>query len=234
MVATLSAEPQRGGVALATELYSPSLDTYQRVLILDTLSCAALDLAGKGPSRARLEGKRGSSSGVRRPPPAALGKADAGKAGRVTWRASRSLRSSGGGGQARGHTNRCSEGGIWNLMQTLLCSIWDRNTFCLLAAHHLTDRVAILSIPPGAARTGSPRSRCSGRRCCSGAWTRSTTASICSGETLSCWAGCSPPWVRSSAMHVYRRGGGGSQRGPMRPLRGVAEGRRPCRSEDLG
>ncbi|KFM27675.1 Telomere length regulation protein TEL2-like protein [Auxenochlorella protothecoides] len=105
IVATLGAEPQRGGIALASELYSPSLDTHQRVLILDALSSAALELAGRVPGRAGLGGGRGPGARAR-PPLPALGPDGGGKVGRVTWRADRSLQSLGSGGDSEGYTNR--------------------------------------------------------------------------------------------------------------------------------
>lgn len=48
LVAVVTAVPEQCGVALATEFYSPSLDTSQRAMLLQALSTAAHEIAAPG------------------------------------------------------------------------------------------------------------------------------------------------------------------------------------------
>ena len=54
MVSLVTEVPLAGGLALASEIYSPHLDLHQRLLILDSLSTAAREMS-TAPSRARQE-----------------------------------------------------------------------------------------------------------------------------------------------------------------------------------
>lgn len=52
MTSLLVEVPREGGLALAAEVYSPHLDLHQRLVVLDTLSAAALQMSTP-PSRAK-------------------------------------------------------------------------------------------------------------------------------------------------------------------------------------
>lgn len=116
MVGTVVAAPELAGVSLATELYSPSLDTHQRVALLAVLASAAGELATargttragglQGPSqRAALAGAPGPSPG---PTPPSR------RVGTVVWRAGRALSrmEQQASAEPLEYTNRCEDGSL--------------------------------------------------------------------------------------------------------------------------
>lgn len=87
VVAVLTTLPEEGGIAVATEFYSPSLDMHQRLLALNSLSTAAKELSQPGSYLHPLKLSLDDKKKVR-------GRTLDGdlRVGRVTWMAEHSLK----------------------------------------------------------------------------------------------------------------------------------------------
>lgn len=154
LVAAVAAEPEECGVVLALELYSPSLDTRQRSMLLEALSKAAGELAAPGSFLAPLPGVTAPAPAAA-PAIAAGGAAAAGApAGRVT-RVSRGSLAARRRGPPAAHANRFAPVALkWAAALLRECDVRRHGIDLFGRDHFLLGRLLVtLGAPPGFSRS---------------------------------------------------------------------------------